>query len=395
MSWRDPCEPLFIAKLVVVCMLLSRAAVAEDFSFEKADSNFRFAEIAVAEGLPEGANEADLKSKTEEASKFLWFLYGDASSRAVCLRFDSANPNLLFVDTNRSQKFSANESFESEDDGIWFIELTGEFGPMQKSTDKQTIRIRHDKDSSKWFLATAGTRVGKANFGDQPRIARIEDKNANGRWFDPADRLFVDFDGNEKLSRLREQIPAQGMRKIRGKVWAIAGSPVGKTVSISEVTGSGHIIPTLTLADPSAKITSVSGQFGSSSGVGIPITSVDEPVEVPLGDWYVDNIRFEVTGENGVFMFAFTRSTGGKTVTIADSDRKELELLGELKLTASVSVQRGNETQMTITPMIETDCGCYMIGSQTGKGSANNENRLNCYSGTPDKELEVGSSGFS
>ncbi len=389
--------PIFVGTFIALSMLVAAAHANEDaFSFAKAESGFRFAEVPINAGLPQGANEDDLKADSEDTSKHFWFLYGDASSQAVCLRFDPENPSLLLIDVNRNQKYSANESLQSSGDGIWFAELTGEFGSLQNQTEKQTVRIRRDESSAQWYVATAGNRVGQADFGGNRCDAKIEDKNANGLWFDPADRLLVDFDQNGKLSRLREQIPAQGMRKVRGTVWAIAGSPEGKAVTLSQVVGSGFIIPTLELADPSAKVTSVSGQLGSSSGIGIPISSIDEPIEVPVGDWYVERLFFDVTTDDHVFQFGFARYEAATAIKIADEESKEIHLLGELSLSATVSVQRnGGDTHMTLIPSLTSDSGSYMIASRTGKRSANNENRLMCFSRALDQQLGVGSSGFS
>jgi hypothetical protein len=227
-------------------------------------------------------------------------------------------------------------------------------------------------------------------------MAKIQDRNANGLWFDREDRLLVDFNGDNKLSRLTERIPAQGMRKIRGTVYAIAGSLRGTNVSLTKVTGSGFLTPTVSMISGDAKVTSIKGQLGSNSGIGIPIESLDTPIEVPVGDWHVVNLIIEVTEGDDVYMFAFSPYEAKALVSVADTEEKEVELLGEIKLSADVSSQNENDkSYMTIAPTIKTESGCFMIAARTGKRSANNENRLVAHSSSPDRDLEVGSSGFS
>lgn len=359
-------------------------------------TELRYSETGIQQGLPEKVDRSTLEKEQDDASQFFSFQYGDGSSRAICLKFHPDDASRIYVDVNRNQKFSDTEAFKSSEPGIWFVELSAEYGPQWDRTAKQRVRIRHDKSSSKWYLSTAGIRQGKANFGGELRDAKLEDKNANGLWFDPEDRLFVDFDGNGKISRLTERIPAQGMRKIRGKVYGIAGSVSGESVRLAEVTGSGFLVPSIQLLDENAKVTSISGQLGSSSGIGIPIKSIDAPVEVPVGDWRIDSLQFEVTSEEGVFKFAFSSHQTDKTVSIADEDEKEIELLGELKLSSGVALQKKSANSMlTLTPTLTSASGCYLIGSRKGKQSANSENRLFAYSNSPQRELETGSSGFS
>ena len=394
MRWLSCCTKFTL----LLCFFTGSLALAEDsFEFRVSESDFRFSEIEIQTGLPEGFDKAALKSAASNSSEdFFWLQYGDDASRAICLRFDPEAPAELFVDSNRDQKLTDAEQHTSDSDGIWFVELTAEYSSLRRQTSNQRVRIRHDKVASKWYLATAGYRTGKADFGGQFRAAKIEDRNANGLWFDREDRLLVDFNGDNKLNRLTERIPAQGMRKIRGTVYAIAGSVKGDSVSLSEVTGSGFVTPTLNLIAGGAKVTSIKGLLGSKSGIGIPIESVGTPIEVPVGDWHIASLVIEVVEGDSVYMFAFSPFQANTLVSIADAEKKEVELLGEIELSAGVSIQQEDaKSFMTLTPIIKTESGCFMMGSRTGKRSPNNENRLVAYSSSPDRDLEVGSSGFS
>jgi len=394
MSWLS----CFTEITLLLCFFVGAPTQTEDsFEFKKSDSGFRFAEVEIQPGLPEGFDEAALKpADSDSPQEFFWLRYGGNSSRAICLRFDLEAPTELFVDSNRDQKLSPTEQHTSDSDGIWFVELTAEYTTLRRQTSKQRVRIRRDKATSKWHLATAGHRTGKADFGGQLRMAKIEDRNANGLWFDQEDRLLVDFNGDNKLNRLTERIPAQGMRKIRGTVYAIAGSMRGDKVSLAEVTGSGFVTPKLNLLADDAKITSIKGRLGSKSGIGIPIDSIDAPIEVPVGDWRIESLIIEMTDGDKIFEFSFLPLKPKPLVSIADTEKKEVELLGKIELSAGVSTQQENtKAFMTLTPTIKTESGCYMMGSRTGKRSPNNENRLVAHSSSPDRDLEIGSSGFS
>jgi len=371
--------------------------VTKSHEFEFVPStDHRFSEIDIQNGLPESIDRDVLDPDSDESAKYFWFQYGDESSRAICLKFSQDLPNQIQVDVNRNQKLSDKEIFKNDGDSEWFIDLKSEFGQMRSRTSKQRVRIRRDATSSSWHLATAGTRQGKVNFNDLLCDAMIEDKNGNGLWFDSEDRLFVDFDGNGKISRISERIPAQGVRKIGGKIYGIIGNASGKTVGLSEVTGTGFLIPKLELLDPAAKVTSIIGELGSNAGIGISIDSLDAPIEVPVGDWHVESLQCEITGDDGIHQFTFARSGSKELVTINDSNKKDVDLIGQLTLTAGVSTQIENEKlTLILTPSLTTTSGCYLVASKTGKRLANNDNRLIAYSRSPQQDLEVGSSGFS
>ena len=223
---------------------------AEDsFEFKKSDSGFRFAEVEIQPGLPEGFDQTGLKPADSDSSQeFFWLRYGGNSSRAIYLRFDPEAPTELFVDSNRDQKLSATEQHTS--DGIWFVELTAEYTTLRRQTSKQRVRIRRDNATSKWHLATAGHRTGKADFGGQLRTAKIEDRNANGLWFDQEDRLSVDFNGDNKLNRLTERIPAQGMSKIRGTLFATLEFAPAKTETMQTNMIYANLIKMVAIKDP-------------------------------------------------------------------------------------------------------------------------------------------------
>ena len=100
MSWLNCCTEFSL----LLCFFVSAPTQAEDsFEFKKSDSGFRFAEVEIQPGLPEGFDEATLKpADSNSPQEFSWLRYGDNSSRAICLRFDPEAPTELFVDANLS-----------------------------------------------------------------------------------------------------------------------------------------------------------------------------------------------------------------------------------------------------------------------------------------------------
>ena len=200
----------------------------------------------------------------------------------------------------------------------------------------------------------------------------------------------------EKSADYPNEFRLKACEKSVANFMGLAAVQSGDTVSLSEITGLGVLIPKLDLFSENANVISVSGSLGSKAGVGISFESLDEPLEVPVGDWHIEILQIEVADDNGVYTFAFARSGVKSLISIADSEEKELNLLGELTLSAKVNSQTENEkSTLTLTPFLNSASGCYLTNSKTGKSSAINDNRLTAYNETPQQELATGSSGFS
>lgn len=107
MGWPSCCAKFTL----LLCFFTGSSVRAEDaFKFVSSESDFRFFEVEIQPGLPEGFDEATLKSSEPNTStEFSWFRYGDDASRAICLRFDTSDAATIFVDADRDQKFTTSE----------------------------------------------------------------------------------------------------------------------------------------------------------------------------------------------------------------------------------------------------------------------------------------------
>jgi hypothetical protein len=71
-----------------------------------------------------------------------------------------------------------------------------------------------------------------------------------------------------------------------------------------------------------------------------------------------------------------------------------MELLGELKLSAQLSFNRGEQTTLLITPSLYSQSGMYLILSRVGPKRAESENQLRSISYGGTRYLGAGTSGF-
>ncbi len=379
------------------------------FQFEPLVGNsVRFSEVVVDESLPDGFAADELTAKIPENLNSTWlgsFTYGDDRSRSVAVMIaGDSDSRQLFVDCNRDRVFQVGEKFnpvktDKQPGPTWQVKLDSEFvGKFnQNQHAAQQVQFRWDETDTKLYLATYGTMQGTTEFDGRTCAVRYEDRNANGRWFDSEDRLFVDWNHDGRIDSLLERLPCVGMRKISRRLIAIGGDPMGAKLQLTEVEDQGLIIPKMIFTDSEFKIKSMDAVLASESGMQARITSLDEPVKVPIGKWRPQRLRMEVSDARQTFSFAFDAagSQGEFTEILAD-ESAPLDLLGELELSAISSLQRrGASTTITITPMLTSHSGLYLVQSKCGKSSAIAENRLIATSSGQGQRIGVGSSGFS
>ncbi len=387
--------------------VVGRQADTASFAFSPSTSGTRLTEVLVVEGVPPSYNvtalAAELDLPADERCWKGWLTYGAARSGSIAVWIVGQPDNRrCYVDKNRDRIFQRGEMVASTPivPDEWVTDLDAwYFVGASEQPEKQAskVRFRFDAGSLTCQVATAGTMNGSVKFDGKICAARFEDRNANGLWFDPDDRLFVDLNADGKINSIVERLPCEGMRMIGGRLHSISGDASGRSLALSPVLEKGSIVPKLGLDNSNAKIISIQGALGSDSGINIPVSNIDQAIEVPVGNWFVKDIRIEVSDGENAFLFQFeSLGTGDAMIVVKGDQTTDIELLGALTLTATVnSVSSGRETTILVTPMLTSKSGCYLHGSEIGKEEPTEENRLAALSFFRDEQIAVGSSGFS
>ncbi len=368
---------------------------------EKAASQFRVGQIHT--GLPEGLNESvltdqlDLPADTKKL--FGWFTYGDRHSRSIAVLRTEEQPQYLLVDLNRDKRFSKNEQLRAlNGNATWELMLDAEFVENfdQFKHQPQKVRISWNRTSQQLELLTLGAMVGTATIDGESRAAKYLDHNSNGSWFDLEDRFLLDVDGDGKLNAITERFACQTVCQIDRKQYTIGGSGTGSRMSLDEITARGTITPTVALSG-NAEIVEVAASLASGSGVHVRIEKAGQPISCPVGIYHVESLRIKLKGEGQVYEFKFAALPSNSTgIALTANGNIELDLLGKLTLSAVRLVNhQDNIATLTISPLLKTSSGLYLIGSKTGESDAVTENRLVARSFYLNDEIDLGTSGFS
>ncbi|MEM7559225.1 MAG: hypothetical protein AAF394_08880 [Planctomycetota bacterium] len=421
---------LLLTVLCAASSAIGQESKLEFKAFSQLSTASSYGWSTVENGLPQNIPKADLLAGIRDADDFLFLgatTFGDERSRSIAVGIRPAAEGKLelWVDLDRDGRFDAEECIRQAESSaslpLWSVELPAEYlySPQGLSAEERAalrevkkisvggqelpakyqaypVEFKFDELRPSVAMRTCGRMQGTANFRGEARLAQIEDRDANGRWFDAEDRIFVDLNGDGKLSRLSERISAQGIKKVRGTLTAIEGSMLGTSLRLREITDQGWLVPSLKLAGGSTEVTKLSAVLTSTAGVQFKITSVEQPLQVPIGDYFVRDIDLTLRSSDQEYRFVFTENGNATKVQVRADSQHPIQILGDLRLGASVAMTRGGDgLRLVTTPYLNSSSGLYLVLASSGIPGALVENRLQCATTSKEKLIGVGSSGFS
>ena len=337
--------------------------------------------------------------------------YGAQRSRSVAIAVGlSDDATTLFLDSNRNGIFEDSEVLSdalSNASGEWSVPVNAEFNapataaslsaqdPQLPLYQTQQVEFQFEKETSILRMRTAGTMVGLAKYQNKDAIAHYEDRNANGRWFDSEDRIFVDLNHDGKINRLLERLPAQGTKKIRGQLTAILGSERGLSLGFQAITAQGTVAPKINL-NQEAAVEELEATLSSPSGMQVVLSGLGQ-VDVPVGTYFVRELKLVLKYDNRRFSFRFGLDSRNPNIQVNPNETTVFDLLGSLKLNSNKTLVRSaGFSNLIVTPTLKTTSGLYLLNCLAGSGQALTENRLTCTVFAKGRRLlGAGSSGFS
>lgn len=405
---------LCVVAVASICYPTARAALRLPHSFRYIgadDARFYSAEAisewpTLGKALP--SIDSQLKASIVARGHF-WF---GTSDRPVLMALvtRAGNERLeLLVDGDRNEQFELVDLAKPVGDSLWKSDVSeapanagdanGGLTPRDESS-QQSLMIRWTEQH--FEIANVGKLVGTIHDGETPSLsfaAVIEDRNCNGLWTDSEDRLHIDWNGDAKYSPLREQYSCQGSPTYGGQRYSLAF--VNDVLSLKPLVGSGTITPRIALADNNAEIVSCQAVIASSDGVHLTLSSLDTPLPVPVGKYSVKQLRLGLKDHRHWFA-SFEQNSGPRTIVNVEKDSQvELNLLGELKLSAEINGRTtagAQAGQIIIQPMLTSQSGLYLSRSAVGKLSAQSDNPLTAtlveFGRVKQKATAIESTGF-
>ncbi len=324
-----------------------------------------------------------------------WFVYGAQDSRSIAIGFKAGTPSQLYVDLNRDKTFQADERINADDPGVesWQTKIDAEFvtesGDFETAT--RSIRIRRLGDEA-IQIATTGVMRGQVEIGGTSIAAIRMDRDSNGRWFDAADRIVLDLNGDGKVDSIGGRVACESITRLFGKRYVLKSDQVGTSIEFDELVGTGSIAPHLPLK-PSVELSKFNASLVSRGGVRVALEGLEPRDECPVGHYRIESLSFEVTEADEQYEFFFYGSNQSKyPFEVSDAGSTKVDLLGELKLGGGQTViPRPDGAMITINPSLTTTSGLYMTDCKAEQ----RENRLLVRARHGDHVFATASSGFS
>ena len=385
--------------LIVVSIGPARAS--PPFSYDDAHPLARLRFKSVDKGLPGNIDESELISQIDPRHDgvwaFGWFIYGERNTRSVTVGWRDGTQ--LFVDLDRNQRFSRDERIKPSDKphlfrtaiGAEFFTNDNQYHSVERSIVLQIV------SSGEFQIATAGVLAGTVHVAGQPvQVVRM-DRDANGRWFDADDRLLLDKNRDGNLHRIGERVACNAICRIDGRRFVLQSDQLGDYLALSELEGTGELLPKIKLRSARSTVESLSGTIASRSGVRVAIRSLGQDTECPVGEYRIEELTLKVRGRDKSYLYRFAGLGRKKFPIRVKADQvTEFDLLGDVTLSTGHSkIHDEDGTDLTFTPMLKSSTGIFLMGCLSGRTVPTLENRLLAEARIDGRVVDTNSTGFS
>jgi len=319
------------------------------------------------------------------------------SNRVIAIAYDP-DKNELWIDRDRDHQFTSDESVSSDVNNDWKTYLLAEY-PLEHErfeTKRMEVEFHWDSEIETLAMGARGLMRGKMNFdGREIDVIRTDD-NSNGRWFDSADRFWIDFNGNGKFEPFTERFECQAFLNHAGKRYVVFADDRGETLNVDNRYSTGSIGLNFENLDKGTSVEDVDAQLVSRGGVSVRIDDPNSVVEVPVAEYRVTELRIKLLTNGTRYEFHFARKpvSDFKWLAVEKDKVSSLDLFGKLSLTTARRMQRNGTASISLIPMLSTETGMYLTLSRIGKSTALKHNCAVATATVGDRTLSVVNSGF-
>jgi hypothetical protein len=395
-----------IAALAVACGLTIGLARAGDWNYVVPPSGDPmehppFRALALSAEKPDGLKEAVAYRGARRQYAQLRFGSRDSTQVAVVLDRVSESEVDLYVDVGRTRAITSRELVRGNG-RTWRIPLDMAIGRDAgvKTTSRKVI-FELGRTGRTLSFAACGYLEGKVRLGDHACTVRRMDGDANGLFADPQDRIWIDLNADGQWDPLEEQFLFGPILTIGSARYAVRADELGERMALDELRGTGNV--KLALSPKLAKLASkvhltMVGRDGS-----VACLQGDGAVAaVPIGDYRPGTLAISLGAPDGLtwhYVFSSEGASAERTWHKVEQNKTiSIDPVGELKLSADVSIARQPGASISIQPGLFTGDGLAVRTIHRGESASERmgdsptvEIKLATANG---KVLETQSSGF-
>ncbi len=362
---------------------------------ETAPAKTRLRELSAT--APEHWDVAAVRQGLPDHAELRFATFGGENSRLVAIAVDPA-AETLWIDRNRDRRWSDDERVAATHPHDWRTTLPAEFvtGVNRYYPVDLTVQLEWDPMNRTLRLGTVGAMRGVTELADQQLEIVRTDENSNGRWLDPEDRVWIDFNRDGRFDLFNERFAVQAILVRGGQRFVVAADEMGELFSLNDQIAMGFLAVKFDLEDAAATIDAAEVDLVSREGVPVHLDAVDREFEVPAADYRVTRVYCSVNSGASTYTFHFARDATKlpEWISVRVGESTGFDPLGELTLSAGRNVQRDATAAIAIQPWLGTATGLYLSASKVGTLFPNEQNSAAVTSYVNRKRFDVANSGF-
>ncbi len=324
--------------LVVVLMAATTVAESPGLNAWKYAESSAHRPVARSIGLVDELPE-DFENRVVfrgSRQRYTQLRYGSENSRRVVLVVDALSSEEFdfYADLNRDRILTSDELISGQGRVRSFLldaEIIREDQP-QHAARRLTVRL--GTTGKRLSVATVGFIEGSIPWNDEngpsTTLVRRVDGDANGLFADVRDRLLIDLNHDGQWHPLIEQFAYLPVLKLPRGRYAVRSDRLGKTLSLTEVNGTGSLRVVVNKLTPQAKLVAFEAMVFSDDGSAYSLKEMNQPLSVPVGRYAMGSVTMTIdTGDKNLWHFVFSRS--GR---VSDHDWQSVSADGDAVLEA-------------------------------------------------------------
>ena len=358
---------------VILMVLASVCADDPTLHYAASDSDPEFAAVmrrlTVEDNPPE---DFDIDVEQPSNARFATLRFGSFDSRRITIMLiPHDNEISLYVDVNRDRRMTERDRIEGSGP-VWRIPVSAEYvvGDVIQE-DRRVLRLRFARDVLS--VGADGWTEGRIEYQGKKIAVRRVDADANGRFADAADLVWIDRNNDGRWEAFTERFPFRPVMRLDDSLWTCAADERGQQLSLLECTGTGTIQLQLD-ALQQLGLTDISVVLGSRAGSIVHLDHKSPSQSVPIGDYRPVSVvaTFRRDAEPQVWRFEFVRNGEQFDELFSQVERDgtaEIHPLEEIKF--GCDLNRADDrvpsgSALTATPTLTTRHGLRIQSVRNG-----------------------------
>lgn len=259
----------------------------------------------------------ELKEEVEyrgQRRRYAQLIYGTGRTAPVAIVVDELSDGSvdLYVDADRNRRISPNERME-ENVVTWRIPIPVVATEGEKTVEfPRTVYLRYGRVTKTLSVATCGYMEGRVTVDGRAVSVRRVDGDCNGFFGDAQDRVWVNFDDDERWDAVTEQHLFLPILKIDNRKFALRADIRGERLDLAPLLGFGNVQLQMPKSIAKESVEEIHVTLQSRDGVLATLRNLTGAIETPAGDYRVASVMITLTDPKGgsTWGFVFNDNNG-------------------------------------------------------------------------------------